>query len=144
MNFPIDRNQHKRAEDSIAAGVEVNLNGDAQSELFDTRFRKRPGSNLKDAGRNAAAATSRAGEALNGHVFKSNQWSYPSRKCPKGASIRILSQMIFVIASIGTARIAPGTPHIQYQKIKATMTRRGLSVKRRANSIGVMVSPSAR
>ena len=103
MNFPIDRNQHKRAEDSIAAGVEVNLNGGAQSELFDTRFRKRSGSNLKDAGRNAAAATSRAGEALNSHVFKSNQWSYPSRKCPKGASIRILSQMIFVIASIGTA-----------------------------------------
>jgi len=39
---------------------------------------------------------------------------------------------------------APGTPHIQYQKISAMMTRSGLSVKRRANSMGVMVSPSAR
>jgi hypothetical protein len=27
--------------------------------------------------------------------------------------------MIFVIASIGTAKIAPGTPHIQYQKMSA-------------------------
>ena len=30
--------------------------------------------------------------------------------------------MILVIASIGTARTAPGTPHIQYQKINQKIT----------------------
>jgi hypothetical protein len=60
----------------------------------------------------------------------------PSRKWPKAANVRILSQMIFVIASIGTAGIAPGTLHIQYQKIRARITRTGLRVKRRANSMG--------
>jgi hypothetical protein len=64
--------------------------------------------------------------------------SYPSRKWPNADSIWILSQIIFVIASIGTARIAPGTPHIQYQKMSAMMTRTGFRVKRRANSMGVI------
>ena len=52
--------------------------------------------------------------------------------------------MIFVIASIGTARIAPGTPHIQYQKMSDKMMSTGLRVKRRASSMGVIVSPSIR
>ena len=52
--------------------------------------------------------------------------------------------MILVIASIGVERIAPGTPHIQYQKTSETTTSTGLIVKRRASSIGVAVSPSMR
>jgi hypothetical protein len=47
-----------------------------------------------------------------------------------------LSQMIFRIARDGTARIAPGTPHIQNQNTSDKMTSTGLSVKRRASSKG--------
>jgi len=47
--------------------------------------------------------------------------------------------MILVIASIGVERIAPGTPHIQYQKTSERMTSTGLIVKPRASSIGVVV-----
>jgi hypothetical protein len=54
------------------------------------------------------------------------------------------SQMILVIASIGVERIAPGTPHIQYQNTRDRTTSTGLIVKRRASSIGVTVSPSTR
>ena len=57
---------------------------------------------------------------------------------------RMRSLMILVIASIGVERIAPGTPHIQYQKTSETTTSTGLIVKRRASSIGVAVSPSMR
>src|SRR6478735_5978638 len=64
---------------------------------------------------------------------------HPSRKCPKAASGRTRSQMIFVIASIGTERIAPGAPHIQNQKTSEMMTRTGLRVNRLARSIGVIV-----
>ena len=39
----------------------------------------------------------------------------PSRKCPSAFSGRNLSEMIFRIANMGTAKIAPGTPHIQNQ-----------------------------
>ena len=52
--------------------------------------------------------------------------------------------MILVIANIGTASIAPNTPHVQYQKMSAKMTNTGLSVNRLASSIGVNVSPSMR
>ena len=52
------------------------------------------------------------------------------------------SQTILVIASIGVERIAPGTPHIQYQNTSETMTSTGLMVNRRASNIGVTVSPS--
>jgi hypothetical protein len=50
--------------------------------------------------------------------------------------------MILVIANIGTARIAPGTPHIQNQKTSKRTTRKGLRVDRLARSIGVTDSPS--
>ena len=40
-----------------------------------------------------------------------------------------------MIANIGTARIAPGTPHIQYQKIRDRITATGFIVKRFASSI---------
>jgi len=50
--------------------------------------------------------------------------------------------MILVTASIGTERIAPGTPHNQNQNTSEIMTRIGLSVNRLASSIGVTVSPS--
>ena len=53
------------------------------------------------------------------------------------------SQMILVIASSGVARIAPTTPHIQYQKNTPIMTSTGFTVNRRASSIGVIASPSA-
>ena len=45
--------------------------------------------------------------------------------------------------SIGTAKIAPGTPHIQYQKIRDRITATGLMVNRFASSSGVTVSPSS-
>lgn len=57
-------------------------------------------------------------------------------KWPNAASDGIRSQTILVIASIGVARMAPGTPHIQYQKIKAITISTGLIVKRRARSRG--------
>jgi|EndMetStandDraft_8_1072994.scaffolds.fasta_scaffold379920_2 hypothetical protein len=38
---------------------------------------------------------------------------FPFEEVPQGLSGRNLSQMIFRIASIGTARIAPSTPHIR-------------------------------
>jgi hypothetical protein len=41
---------------------------------------------------------------------------HPSRKWPNAASGRTRSQMILVIASMGTERITPGIPHIQNQK----------------------------
>jgi len=69
---------------------------------------------------------------------------HPSRKCPNAASGRIRSQMILVIASIGTERIAPGAPHIQNQKTSEMMTRTGLSMNRLARSIGVINWPSIR
>ncbi len=40
---------------------------------------------------------------------------YPSRTCPKAFSGRTRSLTIFRMAGIGTANIAPGTPHIQNQ-----------------------------
>ena len=36
------------------------------------------------------------------------------------------SQTNFSVASMGTARIAPATPHIQYQKIREMITRTGI------------------
>src|SRR5437016_13581343 len=60
----------------------------------------------------------------------------PSRKWPNAFNGRTRSQTIFTMASIGTARIAPGTPHIQNQNTSARMTSTGLSVKRRARSMG--------
>jgi hypothetical protein len=51
---------------------------------------------------------------------------------------RMLSQMILTMPRTGTARMAPGTPHIQYQKTRETMTTTGFSVNRRATRIGVM------
>jgi len=65
------------------------------------------------------------------------------------ADVRLLdtlvrNQFVPVIASIGVARIAPGTPHIQYQNTSEMMTSTGLIVNRRARSIGVTVSPSTR
>jgi hypothetical protein len=51
------------------------------------------------------------------------QFNYsPSRKCPRAFSGRNRSQMIFRIASNGTAKIAPGTPHIQNQNTSDKMT----------------------
>src|SRR5579862_5330296 len=67
---------------------------------------------------------------------------YPSMKWPKDARGPMRSQMILVTASIGIARMAPATPHIQYQNTTDRMTSTGLIVKRLASSIGVMVSPS--
>ena len=59
-----------------------------------------------------------------------------------------LVAMILAIANMGTARMAPGTPHIQYQKTSANTTKTGLRVKRLAKSIGVnapsTVPPSGR
>src|SRR6478609_7464635 len=60
----------------------------------------------------------------------------PSRKWPNAASDLTRSQMILAIASIGTERIAPGTPHNQNQNTSELMTRTGLSVNRLATSIG--------
>jgi len=54
------------------------------------------------------------------------------------------SQIILAMASIGIARIAPGTPHTQYQNTTARMISTGLIVKRLASSNGVLVSPSMR
>src|SRR4029450_2495414 len=68
----------------------------------------------------------------------------PSRKCPKALSARNLSEMIFRIASIGTAKIAPSMPHIQNQNTSDRMINTGFSVKRRASSMGVSDSPSMR
>lgn len=45
---------------------------------------------------------------------------------------------------MGAARMAPGVPHIQNQKINDRTTRTGFKVKRRAKSIGVGVSSSPR
>ena len=42
-----------------------------------------------------------------------------------------------MIVNIGTAKIAPGTPHIQYQKISDRITATGFIVNRFASSIGV-------
>ena len=47
-----------------------------------------------------------------------------------------------IMVNMGTAKIAPGTPHIQYQKIRDRITATGFIVNRFANSIGVMISPS--
>lgn len=66
----------------------------------------------------------------------------PSRKCPIAFKGSTPSHTILVIANIGTDRIAPGTPHIQNQKINEMITSTGLSVNRRASSTGVIVSPS--
>jgi hypothetical protein len=52
----------------------------------------------------------------------------PSKKWPNAVNGRMRSQTIFVIASIGTDGITPGTPHIQNQKTRETITRTGLSV----------------
>jgi Transposase DDE domain len=67
---------------------------------------------------------------------------YSSRTCPRAFSGRTRSLTIFRMASIGTARIAPGKPHIQNQNTSVKMIRTGFNVKRRATSIGVSVSPS--
>jgi hypothetical protein len=45
---------------------------------------------------------------------------------------------------MGTAKIAPGTPHIQNQNTSDKMTSTGFSVKCRASSMGVSASPSRR
>jgi hypothetical protein len=45
--------------------------------------------------------------------------------------------MIFRIANMGTAKIAPGTPHIQNQNTSDRMINTGFSVKRRASNMGV-------
>ncbi len=47
-----------------------------------------------------------------------------------------------MIANMGTAKIAPGTPHIQSQKIRERITATGFIVNRFASSIGVTISPS--
>src|SRR5947209_13741232 len=49
-----------------------------------------------------------------------------------------------MIANMGTAKIAPGTPHIQYQKIRDRITATGLMVNRFASSSGVTISPSSK
>src|SRR6478736_9878614 len=67
------------------------------------------------------------------------RWRHPAMKCPKVVRDWMRSQTILVIASIGVARIAPGTPHIQCQNTSEMMTSTGLIVNRRARSIGVMV-----
>src|SRR6186997_1349337 len=68
---------------------------------------------------------------------------YPSRKCPNAASGRIRSQMILVIASIGTERIAPGAPHIQNQKTSEMITRTGLRMNRLAfDQVNCEIKPS--
>src|SRR5215467_11051848 len=67
---------------------------------------------------------------------------YPPRRWPKVRKGRSRSDMILMIASMGTAKIAPGTPHIQYQKIKDRITATGFIVNRFASSSGVMISPS--
>jgi hypothetical protein len=41
------------------------------------------------------------------------------------------------MASIGTGKIAPGTPHIQNQNTRAKMMSAGFSVKRLTSSVGV-------
>ncbi len=69
---------------------------------------------------------------------------YDSRKCPNARKDGVSSQTIFVIANIGTASTAPGTPHIQYQNTKLRTTATGLIVNRRDINQGVMVSPSIR
>ena len=56
----------------------------------------------------------------------------PSRKCPRAFSGRNLSDMIFRIANMGTAKIAPGTPHIQNTSDK--MINTGFNVNRRASN----------
>src|ERR1700728_4567900 len=55
----------------------------------------------------------------------------PSKRWPNAVNGRTRSQMIFVIASIGTDNIAPGTPHIQNQKTRDTITRTACSLKAR-------------
>src|SRR6185437_2946874 len=76
-----------------------------------------------------------------GSLYRS-QHELASRKWPNAAKGRTRSQIIFVIASMGTERIMPGIPHIQNQKRSEMMTRTGLRVNRLARSIGVKVSPS--
>src|ERR1700730_2598004 len=68
--------------------------------------------------------------------------SHPSMKWPNDARGCTRSPTILAIASMGTARIAPRMPYIQYQNTSARMTSTGLIVNRLASSIGVMVSPS--
>ena len=51
------------------------------------------------------------------------------------------SQTILITASTGVDRIAPQTPHIQYQKMTPSMTSAGFTVNRAASSVGVTVSP---
>src|SRR5690349_19752138 len=51
------------------------------------------------------------------HGGRGSDPAQPSSRCPIARNGRRSSQMILVIASIGTARIAPAMPHIQYQKI---------------------------
>ena len=49
-------------------------------------------------------------------VPNEKQLEFPLKEVADGCQHPDPIQMIFVTASIGTARIAPGTPHIQYQK----------------------------
>ena len=91
--------------------------------------------------RSAASGRDMPSNALRLTVPKRGP-AHPSSKCPIARSGRRSSQMILVIASSGTARIAPVMPHIQYQKINARITATGLMVNRRASSIGVAISPS--
>jgi hypothetical protein len=47
-----------------------------------------------------------------------------------------------MIANIGIAKIAPASPHIQYQKISDNIMATGLIVNRFASNTGVAISPS--
>src|SRR3954466_13912663 len=68
---------------------------------------------------------------------------YEPIRCPTGLRDRTWSQRILNIAKRGTASRAPGMPQIVCQKNRDTITRTGFRVKRLANSMGVIVSPSA-
>jgi hypothetical protein len=86
------------------------------------------------------ASNCRPGGQPQGATAAEND-DYPSRKWPKADSIWILSQMIFVIASIGTARIAPDTPHIQYQKMSANRRAGGRARTRPLPAVQLLSAP---
>ena len=65
----------------------------------------------------------------------------PSR-WPSGVRASIWSHAILATANSGVESSAPGMPHSQSQNISDEITIIGLRVKRRASSMGVMVSPS--
>jgi hypothetical protein len=81
---------------------------------------------------------------LAGDAVRCGDPLYPSCRCLQALNGRRSLHTILVTARIGTARIAPGTSHVQGQKISARITATGLMVKRRATSIGVTGSPLIR